>query len=614
MAKNQAKKRSKIEMKKAEESRKKNEMNPFEIRHNKIKHKVLGRKIAKNEFGKPLINRNRAYKKREQTLLKEYKNTNKAGHGLRDLREQDANVRMIEKYRQEQNRIDFNHNDIIELTHKGRPLDEMIDDRIDSDDEHLDLFTRDDYVETSHFGGGEYGPSKSKKEILDEIMAEKARIKLQQEETINLTEQLDNKWNEIRNLIRHKGSNQTTMDKKSDRNDYDTLLQQLVFDDKNQVKESSLSKTTQSSSTSSLADDQSTPDGQFRSKLNSIENLNDIGQILDTIKKMIDLLKSKVTRKSFILLKDRLIAMAEKQLKFTPKEMAILIVGAYFKELQTFIHLIILRTLNKIKYSNLMEISCAIFLNNFLLKSQSTDKFCPELFVHVDNLVRLCLPQSSTKIKLFHRLEYEIDCHLNVSKFNDSEVEENLRYKVSLTNLFDGIFKSNDSSLVKYNLAVQIFRLLSNLREKYSSSSTGFMLSSTIKMIDESIRPAVVSKQMNQILEEIFNKFETTEKSSNKSVIIVNNIKPKPFILPLLEPKFEDDLRLKPKYQCERKKLTKKYKREFKGAQREIRKDSKFLRDTYLKEVEKKDRIRKNKVKEILKDLSIQQGLYKKKK
>ncbi|XP_027195732.2 nucleolar protein 14 homolog l(3)07882 [Dermatophagoides pteronyssinus] len=611
MAKNQAKKRSKIEMKKAEESRLKNEMNPFEIRHNKIKHKVLGRKIAKNEFGKPLINRNRAYKKREQTLLKEYKNTNKAGHGLRDLREQDANVRMIEKYRQEQNRIDFNHNDIIELTHKGRPLDEMIDDRIDSDDEHLDLFTRDDYVETSHFGGGEYGPSKSKKEILDEIMAEKARIKLQQEETINLTEQLDNKWNEIRNLIRHKGSNQTTMDKKSYRNDYDTLLQQLVFDDKNQVKESSLSKTTQSSTS---ADDQSTPDGQFRSKLNSIENLNDIGQILDTIKKMIDLLKSKVTRKSFILLKDRLIAIAEKQLKFTPKEMAILIVGAYFKELQTFIHLIILRTLNKIKYSNLMEISCAIFLNNFLLKSQSIDKFCPELFVHVDNLVRLCLPQSSTKIKLFHRLEYEIDCHLNVSKFNDSEVEENLRYKVSLTNLFDGIFKSNDSSLVKYNLAIQIFRLLSNLREKYSSSSTGFMLSSTIKMIDESIRPAVVSKQMNQILEEIFNKFETAEKSSNKSVIIVNNIKPKPFILPLLEPKFEDDLRLKPKYQCERKKLTKKYKREFKGAQREIRKDSKFLRDTYLKEVEKKDRIRKNKVKEILKDLSIQQGLYKKKK
>ncbi|OTF73396.1 nucleolar protein 14-like protein [Euroglyphus maynei] len=325
MTKNQAKKRSKIEIKKAEESRLKNEINPFELRHNKIKHKVLGRKVAKNEFGKPLINRNRAYKKREQTLLQEYKNKHKAGRGLRDLREQDSNVRMIEKYRQEQNRIDFNHNDVFELTHKGRPIDEMIDDRIDSDDEHLDLFTRDDYIESSHFGGGEYGPAKSKNEILDEIMAEKARIKLQQEETANLTQELDSKWNEIRNLIRHKGSNQMTNDKNSDRNDYDTFIQQLVFDDKNPVKESNLNKT-QSAPLVIAVDDQSTPDGQFRAKLNSIENLNDIGQILDTIKKMIDLLKSKVTRKSFILLKDRLTAIAEKQLKFTPKEIAILIV------------------------------------------------------------------------------------------------------------------------------------------------------------------------------------------------------------------------------------------------------------------------------------------------
>lgn len=607
MAKNQAIKRSKIEHKKAEELRLKNEMNPFELRHNKIKHKVLGRKIAKNEFGKPLINRNRAYKKREQTLLQEYKNKNRAGRGLRDMREQDANERMIEKYRQQQNRIDFDHNDVVELTHKGRPLDEMIDDRIDSDDEHLDLFTRDDYVESSHFGGGEYGPSKSKNEILDEIMAEKTRIKLQQEETTILTQKLDNQWNEIRNLIRHKGSNQS-MEKKSDKNDYDTLLRQLVFDDQNQIKESSISK--KQSATTVPTDDQSTPDGRFKAKLNSIESLNDIGQILNTIKEMIDLLKSKVTRKSFILLKDRLTAVAEKQLKFTPREMAILIVGAYFKELQTFIHLIVLRTLNKIKYSNLNEVSCAIFLNNFLLKSISSEKFCPELFIHIDNLVRLCLPQEKTKIKLFHRMEHETDCFLNVTKFTTSD-EENSRYIVSLTNLFDGRFKLNeDSSIISYNLAIQVFKLISNLHEKYSSSSNiRFMSSSTMAMIRDTILPNV-PKQMKKFLQEILDKF--TEKTP-KSVII-NTIQAKPFILPLLEPKFEDDLRLKPKYQCERKKLMKKYKREFKGAQREIRKDSKFLRDTYLKEVEKKDRIRKNKVKEILKDLSIQQGLYKKNK
>src|SRR5690625_809139 len=127
------------------------EINPFELRYNKIKHKVLGRKVAKNEVGKPLVSRNRAFQKRKQTLLEEYQNKHKGGKRLQDLRDNSEQERVISKYKQAQKEVKLSESEKITLTHKGKPLDDFIDDRISSDDEDVDLFGTESYVDSAHF-------------------------------------------------------------------------------------------------------------------------------------------------------------------------------------------------------------------------------------------------------------------------------------------------------------------------------------------------------------------------------------------------------------------------------------------------------------------------------
>lgn len=83
--------------------------------------------------------------------------------------------------------------------------------------------------------------------------------------------------------------------------------------------------------------------------------------------------------------------------------------------------------------------------------------------------------------------------------------------------------------------------------------------------------------------------------------------KPKP--LPLFEPEFDENYEIRPKRragdkeQNEIKKLKYKLKKETKGAIREIRKDAQFLAKEGLKERLQKDKVRKDKVKELHKQI-----------
>lgn len=66
------------------------------------------------------------------------------------------------------------------------------------------------------------------------------------------------------------------------------------------------------------------------------------------------------------------------------------------------------------------------------------------------------------------------------------------------------------------------------------------------------------------------------------------------------------------KEKAEREKLLHKYKKEMKGAIREIRKDRAFIAKLQIKEQIKSDTERKRKVKEIFGDAAMQQGELKK--
>ena len=71
-------------------------------------------------------------------------------------------------------------------------------------------------------------------------------------------------------------------------------------------------------------------------------------------------------------------------------------------------------------------------------------------------------------------------------------------------------------------------------------------------------------------------------------------------ILPLFEPRLESLTSKRDPL----KKLQKKVKRELKGAQRELRKDSAFLKDVWLQEIKERDETRRKKVNRIIADLA----------
>lgn len=598
-------KRTKIETRKKQQQAAKNDVNQFELKINKVKHHILGRKVAKNEQGKPLLNRSRAVHKREKTLLKEYKNKNKV-RGFQDLRDRNIGNVIAAKYKE----IQFNESeDIVELTHKGKPLDECIDDRLSSDDEDIDLFNRENFIETTHFGGGREGAPRSTKQILEDIRDEKASKKLEKEEVIAMTSKLDQEWSNIRSLVRFQSSSQASQPDTNNvagGDDYDALFTQLTFDhDKPSPQKVTKAKQIDEGLTST------NPDTVFKAKLSLIETCDDIEVIIKHLRETLNSLVSRVTSKSLEILKDKLVEMSGSKLQFTPQEICILFISSYFKELQVLAHMIMMKALNKLKYSNYHQVATSIFFLNMLLKN-NIKQFYPELFVHLQNLLDLCMPSGPIRLKLFYRLDHKAEVILSVAKFASANLVSDNKMNVTFTNLFEGTFSDiegdEDELSIAYNLALQIATLATNVYSHFADTSAVYKL----------VRPAI--DRIKTLLEsplplELKSRYETFLAKADKTdnVLIVNQARPKPFILPMLEPRIEENFTGKNRVDDKRK-LARQYKQEFKGAQREIRKDAIFLRNTFLKEIQQKDRKRKQKVKELLRDLSVQQGLYKKKK
>lgn len=225
-------------------------LNPFEIRINKQKHDILGRK-TKNDRGMPGISRNKAIKKRKETLLQEYKSKSKSNSYVdRRFGEHDSEINpedraalrfAIERKKSKSNM--FNLNEDEELTHLGRSIGQMdkFDDPLSEseDEERVD----GDIVKKAHFGGfltkkNSEESEKSHKAIMDEIIADRIKRKQERqrerENNMDLTDKLDGDWKDIQKLmIGLKNSNETNdggEQKKKD--DYDIKVQELKFEAK----------------------------------------------------------------------------------------------------------------------------------------------------------------------------------------------------------------------------------------------------------------------------------------------------------------------------------------------------------------------------------------------
>ncbi|XP_022532058.2 nucleolar protein 14 [Astyanax mexicanus] len=120
--------------------------------------------------------------------------------------------------------------------------------------------------------------------------------------------------------------------------------------------------------------------------------------------------------------------------------------------------------------------------------------------------------------------------------------------------------------------------------------------------------PPALQELQREILEAI------PETPSQRSPLVFD--KKKPIALKMLQPKIVEVLdygkkRGNTKEEKERERLKHKYKKEFKGALRELRKDTRFLAQAKLSDIMSRDAERKRKVKELYGSLATQEGEWK---
>ncbi|KAM9793148.1 nucleolar protein 14 isoform X1 [Syngnathus typhle] len=245
--------------------------NPFEVKINRKKFDVLGRK-SKHDVGLPGVSRSKAINKRKETLLKEYKQKNKSNK-LIDRRIGEYDTKMapeekilqrfaIERQRAHEKKNMFNLNEEEELTHYGQSLSEMekFTDLVNSDDESDEKGLLSAELTASHFGGGggllrkktpgehpdnEGGPkAKSRQELIEELIRkskqEKRERQVLKEEAHELTEKLDHEWKSIQTLMVHKRpkAQQEEMPKEKPKmEEYDKMVRELGFEMKAQPSE-----------------------------------------------------------------------------------------------------------------------------------------------------------------------------------------------------------------------------------------------------------------------------------------------------------------------------------------------------------------------------------------
>ncbi|XP_045582443.1 nucleolar protein 14 isoform X2 [Procambarus clarkii] len=249
------------------EGKQEKKLNPFEVHINRVKHDIVGRK-SKDDRGLPGVARAKAVKKREKTLLQEYKLRNKSNVFIdRRIGENDSRMDpekkialrlAVEKKKQFSKKSLFNLNDNEELTHGGFSLnDSNLNDKMgisdeDDDDEMLDA----QFVKEKHFGGGGFlskregqevddkdGKPKSRKDWIDEIIAEskkkKAESKKEKEEQYEAVNKLDAELQSFMTMM----ASHTLTDEDKDKakktcefRDYDTIVKELGFDRSGKAK------------------------------------------------------------------------------------------------------------------------------------------------------------------------------------------------------------------------------------------------------------------------------------------------------------------------------------------------------------------------------------------
>jgi nucleolar protein 14 len=194
--------------------------------------------------------------------------------------------------------------------------------------------------------------------------------------------------------------------------------------------------------------------------------------------------------------------------------------------------------------------------------------------------------------------------------------EDSERDEVALSTMFENPEGTEDKFVIR--LLDLIKQIASNYKRLPAYTEMFIVVKPILEHLsrEDNIMDEKIKKRLTECLEHLGSPDSTgsSEDSEVTTSKVSIAVKKKPFILPMIEPRIESwqDKHDK-KNKNVTKKLAKKVTREFKGAQRELRKDNKFIKETWLKETIEKDDRRKRKVRELIGDLASQQKMFKKK-
>ncbi|GLV32750.1 lethal (3) 07882 [Carabus blaptoides fortunei] len=261
--------------------------------------------------------------------------------------------------------------------------------------------------------------------------------------------------------------------------------------------------------------------------------------------------------------------------------------------------------LTNCKIKTRYDITYGLFLVTLFLEYTSLSKrYMPAAFIYIMGILHMAIPKFGVKlIKIIppfkpnsvalvlskKRTKCSTELQMNARDFVEEEIDEDFKVRTIYT-----VFKISQE-------------LHENWNELPSQLDIFEPFLKLLNMIPVQNYPTEIQTEMNKVKNMIH------DRKKNKKIEYIVMEKKKPKALRLYEPNIEkvyDYKKHRPmsKEKAEREKLLHKYKKETKGALREIRRDKAFLGRVKIKQQLQSDIERKEKVRRIFSEASMQQG------
>lgn len=421
-------------------------------------------------------------------------------------------------------------------------------------------------------------------------MIDKRKKQLEKEENIELTAKLDEDWNTVRNLMRHKGLQN---EKQDDEDDYDILLNQLMFGEDDNTKPHVLSQTANKNEATLAINLENFLAVKFATLTSNCDSLTAINCIQE-------IMSCEVKRIKSADLIERLLTYIN-DIEVTNPSLSAFGIIAFcltLKSMNSFATLKLIQILKASSFTNLKGISQRLFLCKILHKT-CEDKYVPEIITNLLNIVLLFASKEKHRSLFiptfaFGKLREPFFLQLSESLDLKDLPKFNLKFIFSLNEVCQ--------DKVKSILFVEVMTLLSQIIECYSKLDSFEAIFVNIKLVLRTLSLQVCS-EMKALIDPLLIKLDSSHKLN-----YLTFPRQRPLMITMLEPKIISNRASR----NTKKILQKSYKREFKSAQRELRKDSAFMRETILNETLQKDAKRKAKVKQILSEIAVERSLFKK--